>query len=40
MSTLLPAADKPIRSMKLIERVGEENEEDKKEEEKPLSKKK
>ena len=40
VSTLLPAADKPISSMKLIERVGEENEEDKKEEEKPLSKKK
>ena len=36
----MPAADQAISSMKLIERVGQENEEEKKAEEKPLSKKK
>lgn len=34
----MPAADKPVSSMKLIERVGQENEEEKKEGEKPISK--
>lgn len=38
VTTGLPAADKPISSMKLIERVGQELEEDKKTDEKPISK--
>ena len=39
VTTILPEASKPISTMKLYDRVGQENEEVKKEEEvKPMSK--
>ena len=38
VTTLLPDPQKPIKDLKLIERVGQENEEEKKAEEKPISK--